>query len=114
MFKINLVIPDITYHGLKALDHCRLFGLPDSTYFATSGNRSERSSRNVPVSEGFARHHFGYEDTELEAEVPIEMLHMGDLVPLNATYVGWNPAITDERVRELFESAPVAEVSELS
>lgn len=114
MFKIRLIMPDVTYHGLKALDHCRVFNVPDSTYFATPGHPADRRSRYVPVSEMFAREHFGYEDTEVEAEVPIEMLHTGDLSPLNATYIGWNTEITDERVRELFVLASAVELSELS
>lgn len=99
MFRIDLEIKSTQpLHGLHALDERRRLGLPDAALLLIG---VKRTTRWFEVSEEFARQHFGYQDNNLTAAVPVFALNKGDVTLVNNTLV-IHENMTDERAAELF------------
>lgn len=107
MFRIDLQLEDKRLTGLDALDERRRLKLPDGVKLETTERRTEW----YPVSEGFARKHFGRTETEMTRIVPLGILTPDDVVlsSINVDFVKLSPALTAERAMELFACGESAE-----
>lgn len=102
MFRIDVELPDVTLHGLKALDTRRALGLPDGSFLRIKPQRS----RWVDVEESFARRYFCFDDSaEYTATTVLSHLGPGDLMD-GPKGVKWSDSISDDRLKWLFDTAP--------
>lgn len=103
MFKVMIRCGFDTLTGLTALDERRRLKLSDSSTLRHDGQTFKTGS--VEVSEGFARAHFGGNDTFLFAAVPLSVLTPADVKELPGDRIEFRDDIPDDRIRELFALA---------
>jgi hypothetical protein len=103
VFKIYICLDRVTLTGLDALDERRRLGLPDGSGLDSCEQYGRASSsRYVAVTEGFARLHFGRQQTTGCVTVPLSALTPADLVAEGDVRAVFAESITDDRVRELY------------
>ncbi len=96
-------------NGFAAIDKRRAMGLPD---FAKLAQPRHFTVLSADVTEGFARAWFGG-DVEDSAEIELDWLVPGELVddpPIGSGQVDLSPAMTAERIKDLYLRARFAQL----
>ncbi len=112
MFIIEISIESIKeLTGLAALDARRRLGLPDGVYLSCDDDTSPLS-RDVEVSESFARLHFPPTAIRMRADVRFAALMPGDVTPYTKgnekKEIAFAPeeTLSDARIIDLFLGTP--------